>query len=250
MSRATSTRVMSFHATILTLFPEMFPGPLGHALAGKALESGQWSLDAINIRDFTENKHNKVDQEPYGGGAGLVMSAQPVDAAIEACADKPGRLAFMTPRGRPLDQELARELASESGLKILCGRYEGIDQRVIDKHEPLEISVGDFVLSGGEVGALVLLDAIIRLLPGVMGNDQSGSDESFEGGLLEYPHYTRPAEWQGRTVPSVLLSGNHEAIARWRAEKAIEITAARRPDLLDRDKAAAAEPVSNERKRP
>ena len=241
---------MSFAATVFTLFPEMFPGPLGHALSGKALEAGQWSCEAINIRDYTENKHNKVDEIPYGGGAGLVMSAQPIDAALEAHADKPGRLVLMTPRGRPLDQALARTLSAEPGVRILCGRYEGIDQRLIDKHEPLEVSVGDYVLSGGEVGALVMLDAIIRLLPGVMGNDLSGSDESFEDGLLEYPHYTRPAEWQGRTVPSVLLSGNHEAIARWRAEKAIEITAARRPDLLGPEHAAVDEPVSKERKRP
>jgi tRNA (guanine37-N1)-methyltransferase len=241
---------MSFAATVFTLFPEMFPGPLGHALSGKALEAGQWSCEAVNIRDYTENKHNKVDEIPYGGGAGLVMSAQPIDAALEAHADKPGRLVLMTPRGRPLDQALARTLSAEPGVRILCGRYEGIDQRLIDKHEPLEVSVGDYVLSGGEVGALVVLDAIIRLLPGVMGNDLSGSDESFEDGLLEYPHYTRPAEWQGRTVPSVLLSGNHEAIARWRAEKAIEITAARRPDLLGPEHAAVDEPVSKERKRP
>ena len=241
---------MSFAATVFTLFPEMFPGPLGHALSGKALEAGQWSCEAINIRDYTENKHNKVDEIPYGGGAGLVMSAQPIDSALEAHADKPGRLVLMTPRGRPLDQALAREVSAEAGVRILCGRYEGIDQRLIDKHEPLEVSVGDYVLSGGEVGALVMLDAIIRLLPGVMGNDLSGSDESFEDGLLEYPHYTRPAEWQGRTVPSVLLSGNHEAIARWRAEKAIEITAARRPDLLGPEHAAVDEPVSKERKRP
>jgi len=241
---------MSFAATVFTLFPEMFPGPLGHALSGKALDAGQWSCEAVNIRDYTENKHNKVDEIPYGGGAGLVMSAQPIDAALEAHADKPGRLVLMTPRGRPLDQALARTLSAEPGVRILCGRYEGIDQRLIDKHEPLEVSVGDYVLSGGEVGALVMLDAIIRLLPGVMGNDLSGSDESFEDGLLEYPHYTRPAEWQGRTVPSVLLSGNHEAIARWRAEKAIEITAARRPDLLGPEHAAVDEPVSKERKRP
>lgn len=241
---------MSFQATILTLFPEMFPGPLGHALAGKALEAGQWSCDPVNIRDFTENRHNKVDEMPYGGGAGLVMSAQPVDEALSAVAERPGPLVFMTPRGQPLTQQLARDLSAGDGVKILCGRYEGIDQRVIDKHAPLEISVGDYVLSGGETGALVLLDAIIRLLPGVMGNELSGTDESFEDGLLEHPHYTRPAEWQGRTVPSVLLSGDHKAIARWRAEEAREITAARRPDLLDQDTAAAAEPVSTERKRP
>ena len=241
---------MSFAATVFTLFPDMFPGPLGHALSGKALEAGQWTCETVNIRDYTEKKHNKVDEIPYGGGAGLVMSAQPIDAALEAHAHKAGRLVLMTPRGRPLDQALARELSAEPGVRILCGRYEGIDQRLIDKHEPLEVSVGDYVLSGGEVGALVMLDAIIRLLPGVMGNDLSGTDESFEDGLLEYPHYTRPAEWQGRTVPSVLLSGNHEAIARWRAEKAIEITAARRPDLLGPEHAAVDEPVSKERKRP
>ena len=241
---------MGFQATILTLFPEMFPGPLGHALAGKALEAGQWSCDPVNIRDFTENRYNKVDEMPYGGGAGLVMSAQPVDDALSAVAERPGPLVFMTPRGQPLTQQLARDLSAGDGVKILCGRYEGIDQRVIDKHAPLEVSVGDYVLSGGETGALVLLDAIIRLLPGVMGNELSGTDESFEDGLLEHPHYTRPAEWQGRTVPSVLLSGDHKAIARWRAEEAREITAARRPDLLDQDTAAAAEPVSTERKRP
>jgi len=241
---------MSFAATVFTLFPEMFPGPLGHALSGKALEAGHWSCEAVNIRGYTENKHNKVDEVPYGGGAGLVMAAQPIDAALEANAGKAGRLVLMTPRGRPMDQALCRELSAEPGVRILCGRYEGIDQRLIDKHEPLEVSVGDYVLSGGEVGALVMLDAIIRLLPGVMGNDLSGTDESFEDGLLEYPHYTRPAEWQGRTVPSVLLSGNHEAIARWRADKAIEITTARRPDLLDTEQAAVDETVSKERKRP
>ncbi|RZO31794.1 MAG: tRNA (guanosine(37)-N1)-methyltransferase TrmD [Rhodospirillaceae bacterium] len=241
---------MSFQATILTLFPEMFPGPLGQALAGKALEAGQWTCAPVNIRDFTENRHNKVDEMPYGGGAGLVMSAQPVDDALRAVVDRPGPLVFMTPRGAPLTQRLARDLSTQAGVKILCGRYEGIDQRVIEKHAPLEVSVGDYVLSGGEIGALVLLDAIIRLLPGVMGNAQSGTDESFEDGLLEHPHYTRPAEWQGRTVPSVLLSGDHKAIARWRAEQAMEITAARRPDLLDQDQAAAAEPVSTERKGP
>ena len=241
---------MGFQATILTLFPEMFPGPLGHALAGKALEAGQWSCDPVNIRDFTENRHNKVDEMPYGGGAGLVMSAQPVDDALNAVAERPGPLVFMTPRGQPLTQQLARDLSAGDGVKVLCGRYEGIDQRVIDKHAPLEVSVGDYVLSGGETGALVLLDAIIRLLPGVMGNELSGTDESFEDGLLEHPHYTRPAEWQGRTVPSVLLSGDHKAIARWRAEEAREITAVRRPDLLDQEPAAAAEPVSTERKRP
>ena len=241
---------MSFKATVFTLFPEMFPGPLGHALSGKALAAEQWSCEAVNIRDYTENKHNKVDEIPYGGGAGLVMSAQPIDDALAAHEAAPGPLVLMTPRGRPLDQALTRELAAGPGVRVLCGRYEGIDQRLIDKHAPLEVSIGDYILSGGEIGALVMLDAIIRLLPGVMGNDQSGADESFENGLLEYPHYTRPAEWQGRTVPSVLLSGNHEAIALWRAEKAMEITAARRPDLLDQEQAAADEPVSKERKRP
>ena len=209
---------------------------MGHALSGKALEAGQWACDAVNIRDYTENKHNKVDEVPYGGGAGLVMAAQPIDAALEAHAGKAGRLGADDPTWAPYGPSPVPGAGSaEPGVRILCGRYEGIDQRLIDKHEPLEVSVGDYVLSGGEVGALVMLDAIIRLLPGVMGNDLSGTDESFEGGLLEYPHYTRPAEWQGRTVPSVLLSGNHEAIARWRADKAIEITAARRPDLLDTD---------------
>ena len=225
---------MGFQATILTLFPEMFPGPLGHALAGKALEAGQWSCDPVNIRDFTENRHNKVDEMPYGGGAGLVMSAQPVDDALSAVAERPGPLVFMTPRGQPLTQQLARDLSAGDGVKVLCGRYEGFDQRVIDILEPLEISIGDFILNGGEVAAMVLVDSLVRMIPGVLGDEKSSWDDSFSRGnrLLEYPQYTRPREFEGRAVPPVLLGGNHEEIQRWRRQKSLENTSKRRSDLL------------------
>ena len=206
------------------------------------------------LRDWTTDRHQKMDDRPFGGGPGMILMVEPVVKCVREVrnlSDDPGQLILLTPQGETWNQQRVEGLAGgNQRFLLLCGRYEGIDQRVIDKHAPLEVSVGDYVLSGGETGALVLLDAIIRLLPGVMGNELSGTDESFEDGLLEHPHYTRPAEWQGRTVPSVLLSGDHKAIARWRAEEAREITAARRPDLLDQDTAAAAEPVSTERKRP
>jgi tRNA (guanine37-N1)-methyltransferase len=221
---------MSWRATILTLFPEMFPGPLGHSLAGRALQDGIWALETRNIRDFARGKHRQVDDTPFGGGAGMVMRPDVVDAAIESAND--GRpLLYMTPRGRPLAQADAVRLAAGPGLVILCGRYEGVDQRVLAARNAEEISLADVVLSGGELAAMAVLDACIRLLPGVMGSEASAQEESFSNGLLEYPHYTRPAEWNGLPVPEILLSGNHAAIAAWRAQESATITRQRRPDL-------------------
>lgn len=222
---------MTWRATILTLFPEMFPGPLAHSLAGRALASGIWAVDTHDIRSAGLGRHRSVDDTPFGGGAGMVMRPDVVDAAIGAVADdRP--LIYLTPRGRPFRQADAMRLATGPGVIVLCGRYEGIDQRVIEARDAEEISIGDYVLSGGELPAMVLLDACIRLLPGVMGAAESAEEESFSAGLLEYPHYTRPAEWQGRAVPPVLLSGDHAAVARWRHDQSVLITRARRPDLL------------------
>ncbi len=221
---------MTWRATILTLFPAMFPGPLGQSLAGRALEQGIWHLETRDIRDFASGKHRSVNDTPFGGGAGMVMRPDVVDAAIESAADE-RPLLYMTPRGRPLAQEDVARLAAGPGLIVLCGRYEGVDQRVIDARHAFEISIGDFVLSGGELAAMAVLDACVRLLPGVMGAAESAAEESFTNGLLEYPHYTRPADWNGNPVPPVLLSGNHAAIAAWRAHEAETITRQRRPDL-------------------
>lgn len=225
---------MTFRATVLTLYPEMFPGPLGQSLAGKAMEAGTWSLKTMQIRDFATDRHRTVDDTPAGGGAGMVMRADVLARSVDA-ASPPGDLRprlLMSPRGKPLAQARVRELAAGPGAVILCGRFEGVDQRLIDARELEEVSIGDFILSGGEPAAIVLLDAVVRLLPGVMGNEASGSEESFEGGLLEHPHYTRPAEFEGRAIPEVLTSGNHAKIARWRREQAEALTAARRPDLI------------------
>jgi len=221
-------------ATVLTLFPEAFPGPLGLSLTGRALQTGLWSLEALDIRDFARDKHRSVDDAPFGGGAGMVMRPDVVGAAIEAAADRPGPLVFLTPRGRLLDQALVRDLADGPGVRLLCGRYEGIDQRVVEEFGAVEVSIGDYVLSGGEIAALVLLDAVVRLLPGVMGNEESPKDESFESGLLEYPQFTRPAVWRGRAVPEVLASGHHEKVGRWRHAQAEALTKERRPDLWRR----------------
>ncbi len=221
---------MTWRATVLTLFPDMFPGTLGQSLAGRALAAGIWSLDARDIRDSAADRNRRVDDTPFGGGAGMVMRPDVVDAALANVAD--GRpMIYLTPRGKPFVQDDARRLAEAPGVILLCGRYEGVDQRVIEARGAEEISVGDFVLSGGELPAMLLLDAAVRLLPGVMGAAESAEQESFAGGLLEYPHYTRPAEWQGRTVPPVLLSGNHAAIAAWRRDAAERITKERRPEL-------------------
>jgi tRNA (guanine37-N1)-methyltransferase len=229
---------MTWRASVLTLFPAMFPGPLGQSLAGRALDSGIWSLDVTNIRDFARDRHRSVDDTPFGGGAGMVMRPDVVDAAVASVAD--GRpVICLTPRGRRFTQAEAQRLAAGPGAILLCGRYEGIDQRVIEAHAMQEISIGDYVLSGGELAALVLLDSVVRLLPGVMGAADSATEESFSAGLLEYPHYTRPAEWQGRRVPDVLLSGHHEAVAAWRRAASEDITRQRRPDLW----AAAVSPI-------
>lgn len=232
---------MSWRADILTLFPEMFPGPLGLSLAGRGLREGLWSLAAHDIRDHAKDRHRSVDDTPFGGGAGMVLRPDVVDAAIGAAlAEAPARpVIYLTPRGRLLDQALVRELAAGSGLVLLCGRYEGVDQRVIEARGMLEISIGDYVLSGGELAALTLLDACVRLLPGVMGAAESAAEESHGAeGLLEYPHYTRPAEWAGRAVPEVLLSGHHAAIAAWRRAESENITKERRPDLWARHETA------------
>ncbi|TWB51928.1 tRNA (guanine37-N(1)-) methyltransferase [Rhizobium sp. ERR 922] len=225
---------MSFRATILTLYPEMFPGHLGTSLAGKAMERGQWSLDTVQIRDFATDKHRTVDDTPAGGGAGMVLKPDVLARAIDHASENDSRpRLLMSPRGKPLTQKRVRELAGGDGVIIICGRFEGVDQRVIDGRGLEEVSIGDYILSGGEPAALILLDAIVRILPGVMGNDLSGLHESFEGGMLEHPHYTRPQIWEGREIPAILTSGNHAAIAKWQREQAEKLTKERRPDLLD-----------------
>lgn len=227
---------MSFAATVLTLYPEMFPGPLGISLAGRALGEGKWSLDTVQIRDFAIDRHRTVDDTPAGGGAGMVLRVDVLAAAIDhALAMHPDcPVLAMTPRGRPLDQRRVRALAAGPGVTVLCGRFEGFDERIFAGRPIEEVSVGDVVLSGGEPAAIMLLDACVRLLPGVMGGAESGTEESFESGLLEYPHYTRPVEWEGRAIPDVLRSGDHAKIARWRREQAEADTRERRPDLWER----------------
>jgi len=224
---------LPWKATVLTLFEEMFPGFLGQSLAGQGLKDGIWALETVDIRGFASDKHRSVDDTPFGGGPGMVMRADVIDAAIESLkAGKPDRpLIYLSPRGRRLDQDRVRELAAGPGMVLLCGRYEGVDERVLEAHEIEEVSLGDFVLSGGEPAAMAMIDACVRLLPGIMGSDVSGEEESFERGLLEYPHYTRPQQWGDKTVPEVLLSGHHEKIKAWRKARAEEITRQRRPDL-------------------
>ena len=224
---------MTFAATVLTLYPEMFPGPLGLSLAGRALGQGRWSLDTVQIRDFAADKHRTVDDTPAGGGAGMVLRADVVAAALDSVVDTRPVLA-MTPRGAPLTQARVRALAAGPGAIILCGRFEGFDERLFEARGVEQVSIGDYVLSGGEIPALVLLDACVRLLPGVMGASQSGVDESFETGLLEYPQYTRPVSWEGRTIPDILRSGDHARIAAWRKQRAATDTRLRRPDLWER----------------
>jgi tRNA (guanine37-N1)-methyltransferase len=223
---------MGFKASILTLYPDMFPGHLGQALAGRALERGDWSLEAVQIRDFAEDKHRSVDDTPSGGGAGMVLKPDVLARAIDSIADDGRPRLLMSPRGRPLTQERVREIAAGDGVLIVCGRFEGVDQRVIEARQLEEVSIGDYILSGGEPAALTLLDAVVRILPGVMGNQLSGVHESFEGGLLEHPQYTRPKVFEGREIPEVLTSGNHAAIEKWRHAQALELTRKRRPDLL------------------
>jgi tRNA (guanine37-N1)-methyltransferase len=225
---------MTWRATVLTIFPEMFPGALGSSLAGKALAEGRWALEVSDIRDFATDKHRSVDDTPAGGGAGMVMRADIAAAAVDAVRERatPGTPAlYLSPRGTPLTQARVRALAEGPGAILICGRFEGIDQRVLDTREIEEVSIGDYVLAGGELPAQVLIDACVRLLPGVAGNAESLGEESFASGLLEYPHYTRPREFEGRAIPEVLLSGDHKKIAEWRRAEAETLTRARRPDL-------------------
>ncbi len=222
-------------ATVVTIFPEMFPGPLGASLAGRALGEGRWRLGTLNPREFAADRHRTVDDTPFGGGAGMVMRPDILAAALDqaVAAGAPGPLLYLSPRGAPLRQRLVRELAAGPGVVLLCGRYEGVDQRLIDARGLVEVSVGDFVLSGGELAAMVLVDACVRLLPGVLGAAASLAEESFtDDGLLEYPHYTRPQVWEGREVPEILRSGHHARIDAWRREQALALTKSRRPDLI------------------
>ncbi|MEO6361241.1 MAG: tRNA (guanosine(37)-N1)-methyltransferase TrmD [Sphingomicrobium sp.] len=238
---------MTFRASVLTLYPEMFPGPLGVSLAGRAMDQGIWSLDTRNIRDFATDKHRSVDDTPAGGGAGMVLRPDVLAAAIDSVVDSRPMLA-LTPRGPPLTQARVRDLSAGPGAILLCGRFEGFDERIFEARSLEPISVGDYVLSGGELGAMVLLDACVRLLPGVMGATSSGEEESFEQGLLEYPHYTRPVTWEGRTIPEVLRSGDHAKIAAWRMQRAIEDTRLWRPDLIERHGGASQAPPSGARR--
>ena len=239
---------MSWSATVLTIFPEMFPGPLGASLASKALREGIWRLETVDIRQFARDKHRSVDDAPFGGGPGMVMRPDIVDAAITGAGGE-GPLVYLTPRGRLLDQERVRALAAGPGVRLLCGRFEGVDERVLEARAVEEVSLGDFVLSGGEPAAIALIDACVRVLPGVVGTAESLEEESFERGLLEYPHYTRPQSWRGHAVPEALLSGHHEQIRAWRLARAEELTRRRRPDLWTRyakargEAAEAAAPV-------
>ncbi|MSO72485.1 MAG: tRNA (guanosine(37)-N1)-methyltransferase TrmD [Rhodospirillaceae bacterium] len=226
--------VASFRAVALTLFPQMFPGPLGASLAGKAVEDGIWTLETVDIRDFASDKHRTVDDSPFGGGAGMVMRPDVLNAAIAASRPNGTPLIYLTPRGRILDQARVKALAVGPGVTLICGRYEGVDQRLLEAQEVEELSLGDFILSGGEAAAIALLDAVVRLLPGVVGKAESLANESFETGLLEYPHYTRPDTWQGREVPDVLKSGHHAKVEAWRRAQAEEITRMRRPELWAR----------------
>jgi tRNA (guanine37-N1)-methyltransferase len=225
---------MPWRATVLTLFPETFPGPLGASLVGDALKRGLWSLDTAQLREHGLGRHRAVDDTPAGGGPGMVMRADVLGAALDAAssADDLRPRLLMSPRGAPFTQSAARDLAAGAGVLIVCGRFDGIDERVIEARQLREVSIGDFVLAGGEVAAMAVIEACVRLLPGVMGKEASGQEESFEGGLLEYPHYTRPREWEGRAIPDVLTSGDHARIAAWRRAEAERITRERRPDLL------------------
>lgn len=245
MRKMADTSSKSWAATVLTLYPDMFPGTLGQSLAGKALHDKIWALETVDIRDFARDKHRNVDDTPAGGGAGMVMRADVVGSAIDhvyaadVSDDDPDKmetrpLIYLSPRGKPLTQARVRTLSKGPGVVLLCGRFEGVDERVLEARQVEEISLGDYILSGGEPAALTLLDAVVRVLPGVMGKQASGEDESFETGLLEYPHYTRPAIWEEQEIPAVLTSGNHKKVAEWRQAQSEELTRARRPDLWEK----------------
>ena len=239
---------MTFRASVLTLYPEMFPGPLGVSLADRALEERIWLLETVQIRDFARDKHRSVDDTPSGGGAGMVLRPDVLAAALDSVSDGRPMIA-LTPRGKPLTQARVRDLVAAEGVILLCGRFEGFDERIFEARPIEEVSIGDYILSGGELGAMIILDACVRLLPGVMGAASSGEEESFEAGLLEYPHYTRPQEWEGRTIPEVLRSGDHAKIAAWRHSQAVEDTRLRRPDLIERHGGASQAPPSGARRR-
>ena len=224
---------MTWQATVLTLYPELFPGPLAASILGRGAAEGLWALDTVNIRDFSDNKYGSVDDTPAGGGAGLVMRADILGAAIDSVTRNDRPILCLTPRGKPFTQARAHELAGGPGLIALCGRFEGIDERIFEAQGIEEVSIGDFVLAGGEIPAMALIEACVRLIPGVLGSASSLGEESFEGGLLEYPQYTRPREFEGREIPDALLSGDHKRIAEWRRNKAEEITRTRRPDLWE-----------------
>lgn len=241
---------MTFAATILTLYPEMFPGPLGHSLAGRAMAEGKWACETVQIRDFATDRHRTVDDTPAGGGAGMVLKCDVLARALDSASAAGRPVLAMTPRGKPITQARIRELAAGPGVVILCGRFEGFDERLFEARPEIEqVSLADIVLSGGEMAALTILDACIRLLPGVMGAALSGTEESFETGLLEYPHYTRPVEWEGRTIPEVLRSGDHAKIAAWRKLRSEEDTRSRRPDLWERHEGARVQPASGARQK-
>jgi tRNA (guanine37-N1)-methyltransferase len=236
---------MSWRATVLTIFPEMLPGPLAYSLAGKALEAGIWQLETVDIRDFARDKHRSVDDAPFGGGPGMIMRPDVLDAAISGAGGL-GPLILLSPRGRPLDQDRVLALAAMPGVRLICGRFEGVDERVLEARSVEEVSLGDFVLSGGEPAAIALIDACVRLLPGVVGCAETLAEESFAEGLLEYPHYTRPQLWQGRAVPDVLVSGDHQRVRNWRRAEAERLTRERRPDLWRRYVAETAAPRQEE----
>jgi tRNA (guanine37-N1)-methyltransferase len=241
---------MTFAATILTLYPEMFPGPLGHSIAGRALAEAKWACETVQIRDFATDRHRTVDDTPAGGGAGMVLRCDVLARALDSVPVGGRAILAMTPRGRPITQQRIRELAAGPGVIMLCGRFEGFDERLFEARPAIEqVSLADIVLSGGEMAALTILDACIRLIPGVMGAALSGAEESFENGLLEYPHYTRPVEWEGRTIPEVLRSGDHARIAAWRKLRSEEDTRSRRPDLWERHEGARVQPASGARRK-
>lgn len=223
---------MALNVKILTIFPEIFPGFLGTSLTGRALKDGIWNMEAVNIRDYAFDKHGSVDDTPCGGGAGMIMRPDVLGNAIDYNY-KGGKIIYMSPRGQVLTQQKVHELSKEDNLTIICGRFEGIDERVLEEYNIEELSIGDYILTGGEQAAMIMLDAVVRLLPNVLGNAASTENESFENGLLEYPQYTRPIEWKNRKVPEVLLSGHHKNVAKWQKEKALQITKERRPDLLE-----------------
>ena len=227
---------MTWSADVLTLYPEMFPGPLGKSLSGKALKKGIWSLNIYDLKEYGLGPHKSVDEKPSGGGPGMVLRADVIDTAINNCFKKDRPLIYFSPKGRPLNQDTIEKFSSTKGVSIICGHFEGIDQRVIDLHDIEEISIGDYILSGGEIATIVFLDSLVRLLPDVLGNNNSKKIESFTDGLLEYPQYTKPNEFKGMKIPDILLSGNHKVIKEWQKNQALSLTKLRRPDLIDKKK--------------